>query len=139
MTRLEELINRKTTLLARFETVKNELDNIENDITDIVTPTLLQMREIQGKETGVINAMIDGFTVKQDIPKKVVWDELKLSAMYSAISLAGDRASDYIKKVEKYSISEKDFLTFPAELQAFFSEARTVEYGKPKITIDRKN
>lgn len=138
MTRLEELINRKTTLLARLETVKAELETVENEITDVITPVLTQIREIQGKETGVVNAMIDGFIVKQDIPRRVIWDAVKLSIMYTTIVDSGDDADKYIKRVEKYSISEKDFSTFPAELQAFFSEARTVEYGKPKITIEKK-
>lgn len=139
MTRLEELVNRKANLLAKLETVKTELDNIENDITDIVTPTMLQLREIQGKETGVINAVIDGFIVKQDVPKRVIWDEAKLSIKYAAIVDSGDDADKYIKRVEKYSVSEKDFLTLPPEIQEFFKEARTIDKGNPKITIERKD
>lgn len=139
MTTLEELIARKNSLLVKFMTIKNELDDIENKITDIVTPPLVQLREIQGKETGVITAIVQGFTVKQDVPKRVIWDEAKLSIKYAAIVDNGDDADKYIKRVERYSVSEKDFLAFPPEIQGFFKGARTIDKGTPKITIERKD
>lgn len=140
MTTLEELIASKNSLLVKFMTIKNELDDIENKITDIVTPPLVQLREIQGKETGVITAMVQGFTVKQDVPKTVKWDESKLAAMYKNIADNDDDPEKYIKKKveESYSIPEKEFEKFEPEIKEFFSEARIIVHGKPKITIEKK-
>lgn len=140
MTTLEELIASKNNLLVKFMTIKNELDDIENKITDIITPTLIQARTIQGKETGVINALVQGFNVKENVPKTIKWDEVKLAAMYRNIADNDDNPEKYIKKKveESYTIPEKEFEKFDPEIKEFFSEARIIVHGKPKITIEKK-
>lgn len=140
MTTLEELIASKNNLLVKFMTIKNELDDIENKITDIITPVLAQARTIQGKETGVINALVQGFNVKEDVPKTVKWDNSKLAAIYKNIAANDEDPEKYIKKTvkESYTVPEKEFKSFEPEIKEFFNEARTIVHGQPKITIEKK-
>ena len=87
-----------------------------------------------GRDFGTAHVSVDGLRVKFDLPKKVSWDQNKLKAIAQRIVSSGEAIEDYIDM--KLSISESRYTNWPATLQKQFSEARTVQAGKPVFTLN---
>lgn len=71
--------------------------------------------------------------VKYELPKKVIWSQTILKEMAERIVASGDKVEDYIDI--KLSVSESRYTNWPTALQEQFAAARTVEEGKPTITL----
>jgi hypothetical protein len=71
--------------------------------------------------------------VKFELPKRVTWSQPILKEMVERIVASGDRVEDYIDI--KLSVSESRYINWPPALQQQFAAARTVEEGKPTITL----
>ena len=121
---------------GKIEHYKSEMTKNEEKIENIVGEPLKQIRLLQGKDTGTITAMVEGFEVKQDLPKKVVWDHEEMKQIVIKIKNTGDDPDKYMSV--KYSVSEKQFKSFPPAIQAVFRQAREVKIGKAKLTFKEK-
>lgn len=145
MSKLKKLLADKTaaqgTISGLYAAIKDDVDvqqakisEIDREIESIINDPVSGARLQQGKDTGTINVVIDGVTVKHDLPKTVKWDQKRLAEVWNNILEAGDNPSDYIKT--EYSIEEKKYTALPPSIQAVFLPAREVKSGKPKITFD---
>ena len=87
------------------------------------------------RESGhVVDHVSDGaLHVKYELPKKVTWSQTILKEMAERIAASGDKVEDYIDI--KLSVSESRYTNWPTALQEQFAAARTVEEGKPSITL----
>ena len=86
-----------------------------------------------GRDFGTSHIKSDGVHVKFDLPKKVSWDQKMLKAIAQRIATSGEEIENYIDI--KFSVSESRYTNWPPALQQQFSEARTVQAGKPVFSL----
>ena len=70
---------------------------------------------------------------ENELAKKVTWSQPILKEMAERIVASGDKVEHYIDI--KFSVSESRYSNWPPALQEQFAAARTVEEGKPTITL----
>ena len=72
--------------------------------------------------------------VVADLPKRVKWDQKRLSEIVELIgSQWGENPADYVKV--KLEVSERAYEAWPAKLRELFTPARTVETGRPSYDL----
>ena len=86
-----------------------------------------------GRDFGTAHVNDGALHVKYELPKKVTWSQTILKEMAERIVASGDKVEDYIDI--KLSVSESRYTNWPTALQEQFAAARTVEEGKPTITL----
>ena len=86
-----------------------------------------------GRDFGTAHVNDGPLHVKYELPKKVTWSQPILKEMAERIVASGDKVEDYIDI--KLSVSESRYTNWPTALQEQFAAARTVEEGKPTITL----
>ena len=86
-----------------------------------------------GRDFGTAHFSDGSLHVKYELPKKVTWSQTILKEMAERIVASGDKVEDYIDI--KLSVSESRYTNWPTALQEQFAAARTVEEGKPTITL----
>lgn len=86
-----------------------------------------------GRDFGTAHVNDGALHVKYELPKKVTWSQAILKEMAERIVASGDKVEDYIDI--KLSVSESRYTNWPTALQEQFAAARTVEEGKPTITL----
>jgi len=128
MLSLLELKMKKDALKQQLDAVKQQLDAVDDEIRAAIAPFETKARQFADKDYGVINLELEGLKIKADLPKKVEWDQAKLADILATISRAGDDPAQYIDV--KYSVPEKKYSAWPANMQAVFQPARTVKPGK---------
>ena len=133
---LKALLKVKAEIEDHINNLKESLADTMNDIENMVHEELIKQRTIMGKETGTISLLMFGVTVKQDIPKKVEWDQDILKGIYAKIKKADDDPETYIGV--KYNVAEKKFSTFPEQVKTMFNPARTIKTGKPSYKFEIK-
>lgn len=89
----------------------------------------------QNKQYGVINLHDDNFQIAEDRPKKVDWKQDELKNIYQAIISNQGDPDEYIKV--SFSVSEEKYKNWPEHVKSSFRNARSLSYGKPKITIKK--
>ena len=107
---------------------------VEEQITEATTAKLQQLRDISGKEFGVLHLTMDGIKVSQTVAKKVTWDQAKLNGIFDKITAHGEDPRAYMKMELK--IGEKEYDKFAPEIKTIFAEARTVTPGTPTIKFE---
>lgn len=134
--KLKNFLEKQAFIKEKIEHYKSELAKNEEKIESVVNEPLAKVRLLQGKDTGTITAMVEGFEVKQDMPKKVVWDQEKLSFLHAKIRFAGDDVDYYIQ--QKFSVSESNYKNFTPAIKTVFMQAREIKPGKAKLTFKIK-
>lgn len=86
-----------------------------------------------GRDFGTVHVRDGLLHIKYELPKKVTWNQGILKEMAERIVASGDKVEDYIDI--KLSVSESRYTNWPTALQQQFAAARTVEEGKPSITL----
>ena len=86
-----------------------------------------------GRDFGTAHVSDGELHVKYELPKKVTWSQPILKEMAERIVASGDEVEHYIDI--KFSVSESRYSNWPPALQEQFAAARTVEEGKPTITL----
>lgn len=86
-----------------------------------------------GRDFGTAHIRDGALHVKYELPKRVTWNQTILKEMAERIVAAGDKIEDYIDI--KMSVPETRYSNWPQALQQQFAAARTVEEGKPVITL----
>ena len=86
-----------------------------------------------GRDFGTAHVSDGALHVKYELPKKVSWSQPILKEMAERIVASGDKVEDYIDI--KLTVSESRYINWPPALQQQFAAARTVEEGKPTITL----
>lgn len=116
--------------------VRECLADVDAEIEIAISDPVVQARRLAGKDTGTVDVLVQGVMVKHCLSKRVVWDQKKLAALRDKTTAANDDPDTYMKSKTSYSVSEKDYKSFPEPVQAIFAEAREVKTGAPKITFD---
>lgn len=127
---LKQLIDEMAEIDARANAIKQEKVECQTRIDAAIDETVRQARDIQGKDTGTVNVLIDGIEVKHTISKKVLWDQEILFDVFQKIYSSGDKPGDYMKM--SFSVPEKLYDGFQPAIKAHFSPARTVQAGTIK-------
>lgn len=132
---LQTLIRQADDDLRRAKMVKDWLHGILAHKYEDQAATL---RQQTGKDTGIIRLEDDGFTVVCDLPKKIEWDQEKLSRIIEKLTAEGWQTQQ-LAKIE-LKVSERTFNELPSGTRALFEDARTISYGKPsyKFAVDEK-
>lgn len=86
-----------------------------------------------GRDFGTAHISDGPLHVKFELPKKVSWNQTILKEIAERIVASGDKIEDYIDI--KLSVSETRYTSWPTTLQQQFAAARTVDEGKPTITL----
>lgn len=92
----------------------------------------IELREV-GRDFGTAHISDGPLHVKFELPKKVTWNQTILKEIAERIVASGDKVEDYIDI--KLSVSETRYTSWPRTLQQQFAAARTVDEGKPTITL----
>jgi hypothetical protein len=69
--------------------------------------------------------------VTETIAKKVKWDQDKLFGVFQKIQSTGDDPFLWMKG--EWKVGEKEYNSYPKNIQAVFAPARTVTPGEPKL------
>ena len=94
------------------------------------------LRRAQGKDAGTVRLDDDdGFVAVCDLPKKVEYDQDKLSAAVDTVRSWGSDPAEFVSFEIK--ISETRYGAWPSEIRKVFEPARTVKTGKPTFRIER--
>ena len=94
-----------------------------------------EARVALGRDTGTVRFSDGAITVVADLPKKVDWDQAKLSALVETIRASGDDPSQYVEI--SLSVSERAFGAWPDGIRRTFEPARTLRTGKPTFRLLR--
>jgi len=94
-----------------------------------------EVRVALGRDTGTVRFSDGAITVVADLPKKVDWDQAKLSALVETIRASGDDPSQYVEI--SLSVSERAFGAWPDTIRRTFEPARTLRTGKPTFRLLR--
>lgn len=86
-----------------------------------------------GRDFGTTYVSDGPLQVKFELPKKVTWDQKQLAEIAERIVSSGEKPSSYLDV--KLSVTEARYTNWPPALQQQFAAARTVEAGKPDITL----
>lgn len=130
---LKDCLKIQDFIEEKIEHYKAEKVKIEEIIESLVGESLRRSRLLHGKDTGTVVAMVEGIEIKQNLPKRIVWNQDKMKQIVIKIQESGDDPDQYISV--KYSISEKQFRDFPLDIRKFFMQAREVNTGKARLTF----
>ena len=86
-----------------------------------------------GRDFGTVHLTDGALHLEFVLPKKVVWDQKKLTELAQRIATAGERPEHYLDI--KFSMSETRYAKLRDEFAAQFADARTVDEGKPAFTL----
>ena len=86
-----------------------------------------------GRDFGTAHVNDGLLHVKYELPKKVTWNQTILKENAQRIIASDYKVEDYIDI--KLSVSESRYTNWPTSMQQQFAAARTVEEGKPVITL----
>ncbi|WNO10515.1 hypothetical protein [Teredinibacter sp. KSP-S5-2] len=87
------------------------------------------LRDLTGKETGVVNFEDDGLPIVADQPKKIEWDQDQLASIAHNIRQANLDPTEFMDIT--YKVPERKFNGWSHALQQTYAPARTVKLGKP--------
>jgi hypothetical protein len=90
-------------------------------------------RRAEGKDTGTVRLDDGEVTVIADLPKKVEWDQARLTQLVARIRAAGDDPDEYVETI--FRVSERKYGAWPAAIREGFEAARTVKPGKPTFRL----
>jgi hypothetical protein len=93
-------------------------------------------RRADGKDTGTARVDDEEFVVVADLPKRVKWSQVELSAIAARIRSSGEDPAEYL--TTELSVSERSYAAWPSNIRAAFEPARTVETGKPTYRFEPK-
>lgn len=132
--KLKDLLLQRATLENEVQNLRESIAGINEQIDEMLSQRLVDLRQVQGKEFGAVNMVFEGYKVTETITKKVDWDQEKLLGLFEKIMAAGDRPGDYMRM--KLDVPEKMYGAFPDPIKAIFAEARTVKGERPKLTFE---
>jgi hypothetical protein len=92
-----------------------------------------ELRLAGGKDTGVVHFDDGRVRITADLPKKVEWDQAKLTDITRRIAANGEDPAEYVEI--SYRVSETKFNAWPETLKSAFASARTLKTGKPGFRL----
>ncbi|ARK50057.1 hypothetical protein [Burkholderia pseudomallei] len=86
-----------------------------------------------GRDFGTTHVSDGPLRITFELPRRVSWDQQRLSEMAARITAAGERVPDYLDV--ELSIPESRFSNWPPSLREQFAPARTAKPGKPAFRL----
>ena len=93
-----------------------------------------EARRACGKDTGTVRLVDGDYTIVADLPKRVDWDQEKLTQIARNIADSGEDPAEFIDT--KLSVSERKFGALPEAWRKGFEPARTVGSGKASFKLE---
>ena len=94
-------------------------------------------RRMEGKDTGRVRLLVDGFEVVADLPKRTEWGQAQLRDAVATLRGWGEDPADYV--AIEMSVPESRYAAWPPRIRALFEPARTVGTGRPSYTLTQKD
>ena len=94
-------------------------------------------RRMEGKDTGRVRLLVDGFEVVADLPKRTEWEQSRLAEAVATLRGWGEDPADYV--AIEMSVPESRYAAWPPRIRALFEPARTASAGRPSYTLNRKD
>jgi hypothetical protein len=94
-------------------------------------------RRMEGKDTGRVRLLVDGFEVVADLPKRTEWEQTRLAEAVATLRGWGEDPADYVSI--EMSVPESRYAAWPPRIRALFDPARTASAGRPSYTLNRKD
>ena len=120
-----ELFDRRTELKAVLSEMKDELKDIEQQISDTFLNQTRDALRADGKDFGPTYIIAGNKKLKAKISKKVVWDQNELGVALE--SMPEEDARHYGKLV--LSVEERKYTAAPPAIKKVLEPCRTVEVG----------
>ena len=92
------------------------------------------MRQQLGRDTGTVRIEDDGYAIVSDLPKKIEWDQEKLSQIIEKLLSEGWNIQQLAKR--EFKVSERQFNELPSGVRGQLEEARTIKVGKQTFKIE---
>jgi hypothetical protein len=118
---------------ARLKRDKAAKTRLDGALTVRYADRAAEERQAAGKDTGTIRFDDGDFTIVADLPKRVDWDQDKLTAMVTRIRDAGDDPAQYVDIAIR--VPERKYAAWPDNIREQFEPARTVRSGALKVEI----
>jgi hypothetical protein len=94
-------------------------------------------RRMEGKDTGRVRLLLDGFEIVSDLPRRTEWEQARLRDAVAVLRGWGEDPADYVSI--EMSVPETRYGAWPPRIRALFEPARTVSAGRPTYTLNRKD
>ena len=112
---------------------KRTLDWIESAIALRYEQRAIAARAAAGKDTGTVRFLDGTVEIAADLPKKVEWDQTRLTALAEQIRCGGEDPGEYVEI--SFRVSERAYAAWPERIRSAFAPARTVRTGKPSYRL----
>ena len=93
-----------------------------------------EARRSCGKDAGTVRLVDGDYTVVADLPKRVDWDQEKLTQIVRNIADSGEDPAEFIDTTLK--VSERKYAALPEAWRRGFEPARTVKVGALKVMLE---
>ncbi len=131
----EHLALLQTDAREASDAAKRMMDWIEGAIALRYEQRAVAARATAGKDTGTVRFLDGSVEVTADLPKKVEWDQTRLTALAEQIRRGGEDPGEYVEI--SFKVAERAYVAWPERIRSAFAPARTVRTGKPtyRLTI----
>lgn len=116
-----------------LDAAKRMADWIEGAIALRYQQRAIAARASAGKDTGTVRFLDGSVEVTADLPKKVEWDQTRLTALAEQIRRGGEDPGEYVEV--SFRVSERAYAAWPERIRSAFAPARTVRTGKPSYRL----
>jgi hypothetical protein len=90
-------------------------------------------RGAAGKDTGIVRFQDGSVEVAVELPKRVEWDQRRLSALVEQIRAGGEDPGEYVELT--FKVSGRAYTAWPERIRQVFEPARTVRTGRPSYRL----
>ena len=118
---------------SRLDIAKRALDWIEGAIAMRYEQRAIGARAAAGKDTGTVRFQDGNVEITADLPKKVEWDQHRLTALAEQIRAGGEDPGEYVEV--SFKVAERAYAAWPERIRSAFEPARTVRTGKPSYRL----
>ena len=94
-------------------------------------------RRMEGKDTGRVRLLVDGFEIVADLPKRTEWEQSRLAEAVATLRGWGEDPADYV--AIEMSVPESRYAAWPPRIRALFDPASTASAGRPSYTLTQKD
>jgi hypothetical protein len=129
----EELALLQEEASARVDAAKRLADWLNGAIVLKYDERAIAALFESGKSTGTVRFDDGDVTVIADLPKKVEWDQKRLTALVAMIRAEGDDPGQYI--TTEFKVSERSYNSWPSRIREVFAPARTTRMGRMTVKL----
>ena len=126
------LFERRDELKAGIVQLRDELKDVELQLSDLFLPLARDSLRADGKDFGTAHIVEGNVRMKANVGKKVTWDQGTLRDTFN--SMTPENAQHYAKLT--YAVEERKYTTAPPAIKSTLEAARTTEVGRFTVEIE---